>query len=53
LDGYEKQMNLLEGGEGSRVEGRYRIVLGEWEELRREEKEVRGDLRRLGWEGES
>lgn len=53
LDGYEKQMNLLDGGGGRRVEGTYRTLLGEWEELLREEKEVRGDLRRLAWEGET
>lgn len=53
LDGYEKQMKLLEGGGGRKFEGGYRILLGEWEELLREEKEVRGDLRRLGWVGES
>lgn len=42
-------MRVLEGGEGRKGKGGYRMLLGEWEELKKEEKELRGDLRRLGW----
>lgn len=56
LEGYDRQMRWLGGGEERREKGErergvggYREILGEWEELGKEEKEVRADLRRLGW----
>lgn len=56
LEGYERQMRWLGGGEERREKGErergmsgYREILGEWEDLGKEEREVRADLRRLGW----
>jgi hypothetical protein len=46
LEGYQVQLEFL-GRPGDT--GGYGDVLDEWVELRKEEKEIRADLRRLGW----
>lgn len=51
--GLEKELGRYEAlmaGEGDgRVKGGYRKLLRDWRELESEEKDARGDLRRLGW----
>ena len=48
LGRYEALMAPSAEGDGKRT-GEYRKLLRRWRELESEEKDVRGDLRRLGW----
>lgn len=63
LEEYERGLRILEPeetedidrdrsrGERSRERRGYRGVLWEWIALGKEEKEIRSDLKRLGWRG--